>query len=332
MTYIIAEVGVNHNGDINLAEKLIEESLKCGADAVKFQAWTAGNLVTKSAPLAKYQQDNVSGVKTQYEMLKTLELTPENHYQLKSKCDHIGIDYLCSAFDLEGLDLLDNLAIKKLKVPSGEITNLPYLRKVGSLSREVILSTGMSNLSDIERALDVITDSGTSKDNITILHCTTDYPADFKTVNLLAMKTISNAFDIDVGYSDHTKGIEVSIAAVAMGAKVIEKHITTSRLLHGPDHIASLEPNDFSKMVDSIRNIELAIGSRIKRPNACEIGNQEVARRSIVASCDIKKGDIFTFENLTTKRPGTGLSPMLWDLLIGTASSRNWQKDDIISM
>ncbi len=330
MTYIIAEAGVNHNGSIDLAEKLIMAAASSGANAVKFQAWKAENLATKYAPLAIYQEENTTGFKNQYEMLKELELSESNHKYLKEKCKEFNIEYLSSAFDLEGIEMLQNLKIGKLKIPSGEITNLPFLRKAGSIDWDIILSTGMSTLEEIEAALDCLEASGKSRKKITVLQCTTQYPAPFDSINLSAMQTIAQAFNLNVGYSDHTSGITAAIVAVALGANIIEKHLTLDKTLPGPDHKASLEPNEFKFMVEQIRNTEASIGNGIKAPSNCEISNKAIARKSIVAKKDIKRDEVFTFENLCVKRPGTGISPMKWDEVIGKTSKRNYLVDELI--
>jgi len=328
--FIIAEAGVNHNGDINLAKKLIDKAVEAGVDAIKFQTFRAENLVSKNAKKAKYQVENTKNTESQYEMLKKLELSFKDFEELKKYCDEKGIMFLSTPFDEESIEFLDKLGLEIFKIPSGEITNLPYLRKIGSLKKRVILSTGMADLGEIEDALDVLINSGTKKEKITILHANTEYPTPFEDVNLKAMQTIACAFKIDVGYSDHTLGIEVPIAAVAMGAKVIEKHFTLDRALPGPDHKASLEPDELKAMVKAIRNIEVALGDGIKRPSKSEAKNMAVARKSIVAKRDIKKGEKFTEENITVKRPGNGISPMRWDKIIGKIANRDYKEDEII--
>ena len=330
MTYIIAEAGVNHNGNIALAENLIEAAASSGANAIKFQAWKAENLVTRSAPLAGYQERNTSGFVSQYEMLKTLELSENDHKYLKKKCDEKKIEYLSSAFDIEGIEVLNNLGINKLKIPSGEITNLPFLIAAGKYKWEIILSTGMSNMQEIEEAIICLESNGKLRDQITILQCTTQYPAPLKSVNLAAMKTISEAFNLKIGFSDHTEGIIAAIAAVAMGAQVIEKHLTLDKNLPGPDHKASIEPDEFKLMIENIRTTELLIGNGIKVPNECEVSNKAIARKSIVAKKYIKKGELLTSDNLCVKRPGTGISPMQWDNLIGKTAQQNYNIDDLI--
>lgn len=328
--FIIAEAGVNHNGSIEIARKLIDEGARCGVDAVKFQSFKAKNLVTKAAKQAEYQKNNMGKEVSQYEMLKSLELSYEDHIELINYSKEKGVMFLSSPFDLESIDMLDSLGIEIFKVPSGEIENVPYLRKIGKTGKKVILSTGMSNLSDIEFALEILKESGTK--DITVLHCNTDYPTIMEEVNLKAMNTIEKAFSVKIGYSDHTKGIEIPIAAVALGAKVIEKHFTLDRNMEGPDHKASLEPNELKMMVDSIRNVETALGNGIKTLTESEKKNIKVARKSIICSSDIKKGDIFTENNLTIKRPGTGLSPKMWDRIIGKKAQRDYYIDEMVEL
>lgn len=328
--FIIAEAGVNHNGNIEIAKKLIDEAVRCGVDAVKFQSFKAKNLVTKSAKQAEYQKNNMGKEVSQYEMLKSLELSYEDHLELINYSKEKGIMFLSSPFDLESIDMLNNLGMEIFKVPSGEIENVPYLRKIGKTGKKVILSTGMSNLSDIEFALEILRSSG-AKD-ISVLHCNTDYPTKMEEVNLRAMNTIENAFSVEIGYSDHTKGIEVPIAAVALGAKIIEKHFTLDRNMEGPDHKASLEPNELKSMVDSIRNVEIALGNGIKNLTESEKKNVKIARKSIICSSDIKKGDTFTEDNLTIKRPGTGLSPKMWDKILGKKAKRDYYIDEMVEL
>ena len=329
-TLVIAEAGVNHNGDLNLAFRLVEAAAQAGADVVKFQTFQAQELATDQANKAAYQKDATGGSESQLTMLQKLELTPEHHVQLIDHCKCCDIGFLSTAFDPVSIDLLASLNLQHWKIPSGEITNLPYLRKIGSLKQPVILSTGMANLGDIEAAIDVLEQAGTSRNQITVLHCTTEYPAPLNQVNLRALQTIAQAFDVAVGYSDHTDGIAVPIAAVAMGATVIEKHITLDRAMEGPDHRASLEPGQFAAMVQGIRAIEHALGDGIKRPTASERANLPIVRKSLVAARAIQAGDLFTAENITAKRPGTGISPMHWDALIGSNSSRDYAPDELI--
>ena len=328
--FIIAEAGVNHNGSIKLAKKLIDVAAKSGANAVKFQTFKTENLVLKTAPKADYQKKTTNKEESQFEMLKKLELDLKAHQILIDYCNKKGIMFLSAPFDLESIDLLNQLGLKIIKIPSGEITNLPYLRAIGKLQKKVILSTGMANLDEIKDALDVLITSGTKKEDITILHANTQYPTPIKDVNLNAMCTIKDAFNIKVGYSDHTLGIEVPIAAVALGATVIEKHFTLDKTMQGPDHKASLEPNELTNMVKAIRNIELALGDGVKKPSKSEMPNIKIVRKSIVAKCKIKKGEILTKNNLTTKRPNNGISAMKWDEIIGTIATKNYKKDQLI--
>jgi N,N'-diacetyllegionaminate synthase len=330
--FIIAEAGVNHNGDLEIAKKLIDAAKDCGADAVKFQTFKAEKLVSKKAEKAEYQKNTTDYKESQYEMIKKLELSYENHKTLRSYCSEKGIQFLSSPFDLESIDLLSELGLEILKVPSGEITNLPYLSKIGKLNKKVIISTGMTNLGEIEDALNIIISNGTSKDKITILHCNTEYPTPYEDVNLKAMLTIKNAFNVRVGYSDHTQGIEVPIAAVAIGAEVIEKHFTLDNNMEGPDHKASLEPKELKKMVNSIRNIEKSLGDGNKKLSPSESKNINVVRKSIVASKTIKKGEILNEENLSVKRPGNGISPMRWNEIIGQTAKKDFDIDEMIEL
>ena len=332
-TLIIAEAGVNHNGDIAKAKALIDKGAEAGVDYVKFQTFKAGNLVTKQAKRAAYQDKNTQDNDSQYEMLKKLELSQKDHQELIDYCTQKGVKFLSTGFDFESLEFLAGLGITIAKVPSGEITNLPYLRKVATLFPEVILSTGMANITEIKDAVKVLTDNGVSKDKITVLHCNTEYPTPMEDVNLKAMLHIQRELGVPIGYSDHTLGIEVPIAAVALGATVIEKHFTLDKTLPGPDHKASLEPDELKAMVSAIRNIEKAIGgSGLKEISKSEEKNKPIARKSIVAATDIKKGDIFTPENLTVKRPGSGISPMQWDEVIGKEAKRDFQEDELIEL
>ena len=328
--FIIAEAGVNHNGDIELAKKLIEKAAWAGADAVKFQSFKAERLVSKNAEKADYQKKTTGEDENQFEMIKKLELDYKRHQELKDYCRKNKIIFMSSAFDLESIALLDRLGMETSKIPSGEITNLPYLRKIGKLNKKVIMSTGMANLSEIESALDILTKAGTK--DITVLHCNTEYPTPMEDVNLKAMKIIKNAFKVTVGYSDHTLGIEVPVAAVAMGAKVIEKHFTLDKKMEGPDHRASLEPEELKSMIEAIRNIEKAKGTGIKKPSKSEKKNKTVARKSIVAKRDIKKGEVFKKDNLIIKRPGTGISPMKWDKVLGKIAKRDFEEDELIKL
>ena len=327
---IIAEAGVNHNGDINLAHKLIDAAVEVGADIIKFQTFNSNLVTTENAQKASYQVKNGLKDETQQEMLCKLELSNEDHYQLIKHCEAVNIEFLSTAFDEQSISFLNNLDLKRMKIPSGEITNLPYLRKVCSLKKPLIISTGMATLEEVESALNVVKSEGIKNTEITILHCSTEYPANKKTVNLNAMETIRNSLKVNVGYSDHTEGIEIAIAAAALGARIIEKHITLDKGLIGPDHKASTEPNLFKEMIESIRNIELALGNGVKEPSLKEIENRKIVRKSIVAARAIKKGEIFTQNNLIIKRPGVGISPMKWDKILGEKSNYNFQRDELI--
>ena len=332
-TIIIAEAGVNHNGDTAKAKALIDKGAEAGVDYVKFQTFKAGNLVTKQAKRAAYQDKNTQNNDSQYEMLKKLELSQDVHKELIDYCSKKGVQFLSTGFDFESLEFLAGLGITIAKIPSGEITNLPYLRKVATLFPEVILSTGMAMISEIKDAVKVLTDNGVSKNRITVLHCNTEYPTPMEDVNLKAMLHIQRELGVPVGYSDHTLGIEVPIAAVALGATVIEKHFTLDKTLPGPDHKASLEPEELKAMVMAIRNIEKAIGgSGLKEVSKSEAKNKPIARKSIVATKTIKKGDLFSVENLTVKRPGTGISPMQWDNVIGKTAKKDFEEDDLIEL
>lgn len=330
-TLVIAEAGVNHNGNLQLAKKLVDSAAKAGADVVKFQSFQANQLATEHAKQAAYQQQGLGQSMGQLAMLKQLELKPEQHAELNDYCHQRGIEFLSTAFDVPSIDLLASLKLKRWKIPSGEITNLPYLRLIGRQCQQVILSTGMANLGEIEAAMDVLEQAGTPRSQITVLHCTSDYPASPEEVNLRAMNTIAQAFGVAVGYSDHTLGIAVPIAAVAMGATVIEKHLTLDCTLPGPDHKASLEPDQFTAMVQGIRTIEQALGDGIKRPTPSEQANLTVVRKSLVAARPIRAGDLISEANLTAKRPGTGLSPMQWDAWIGRQAPRDFHADELIS-
>ncbi len=328
--FIIAEAGVNHNGSIKLAKDLIDVAVESGADAVKFQTFKAENLVSKTAEKADYQKKTTDALESQFDMIKKLELDVSTHKELLAYCQEKGIMFLSTPFDHDSIDLLSDLGLQIFKIPSGEITNLPYLKHIGSLGKRVILSTGMSDLKEVEDALSILIDAGTSKTNITVLHANTMYPTPMEDVNLNAMLTIQKEFDISVGYSDHTLGIEVDIAAVAMGATVIEKHFTLDKVMDGPDHKASLEPEELMIMVKGIRNIEKALGSSKKKPSPSESININIVRKSIVANKDIQKGDLLTDKNIIVKRPGYGISPMKWDGIIGTVATKNYKIDDLI--
>jgi N,N'-diacetyllegionaminate synthase len=327
---IIAEAGVNHNGDIDMAKKLIDIAAESGADLVKFQTFSADRLVTHEAVKADYQLLATNSSESQHDMLRKLELTESMHRDLIAHCASQNIRFFSTGFDVESINLLVGLGQELFKIPSGEITNLPYLRHIGKLARTIILSTGMSNMDEIESAINVLEESGTHRSKITVLHCTTAYPAPMSDVNLRAMQSIQNRFNVAVGYSDHTLGIEIPIAAVALGATVIEKHFTTDRSLPGPDHKASLEPAELKAMVDGIRNVEKALGDGLKRLMPSELTNLPMARKSIIASLPIKTGDIFTEHNLTAKRPGTGISPMEWNKLLGSKANRDYLADELI--
>jgi len=331
-TLIIAEAGVNHNGDIELAKKLIDVAVNASADFVKFQTFNADRLATHAAKKADYQAQTTDRKETQHEMLRRLELTPAMHHELIAHCKMRKIGFFSTGFDIESVDFLASLGQNLFKIPSGEITNLPYLRHIGRLGKPIILSTGMSNMPEIESAIKALEQAGTSRSKITVLHCTTEYPTPMCDVNLRAMQSIRTELGVAVGYSDHTLGIEVAVAAVAMGATVIEKHFTLDRNLPGPDHKASLEPAELKTMVSSIRNIELALGDRLKQLAPSEAKNILVARKSIVASKDIQIGERFSAENLATKRPGTGISPMRWDEVIGLTANRNYASDELIQL
>ena len=330
---IIAEAGVNHNGSMETAKQLIDVAAKAGVDYVKFQTFKAAKLVTKSAARADYQNTNTKDTDSQYEMLKKLELSEADHLELMAYCRTKNIKFLSTGFDLDSLQFLAEIGITLAKIPSGEITNLPYLEKMAALYQEFILSTGMASIQEVKDAYQVLIDSGVKPSNITILHCNTEYPTPMQDVNLKAMLHIQKELGTAIGYSDHTLGIEVPIAAVALGATVIEKHFTLDRELPGPDHRASLEPEELNAMVLAIRNIELAIsGSGLKEPSPSEQKNKPIARKSIVASMDIKKGAIFSEENLTIKRPGTGISPMQWKTVIGTIAKQDYSEDQLIEL
>lgn len=330
--YIIAEAGVNHNGDIELAKQMIEVAAKSRVDAVKFQSFKSENLVTKSATKAEYQKKSTDTQESQFQMLKKLELDIKAHQILIKHCKKFNIEFLSSPFDLESIDLLNELGLSIFKIPSGEINNVPYLRKIAKLNKQVILSTGMSNLSDIELAIDLLISNGTERNNISVLHCNTEYPTPYEDVNLRAMQTIGDAFKVKVGYSDHTIGINIPIAAVALGATIIEKHFTLDKSMEGPDHKASLDPTELQAMVVAIRNIESAMGSGIKQPSKSEIKNKNIARKSIVALNKISKGDIFNVNNITIKRPGNGINPTMWDDVIGKEAKKNFDPDELICL
>lgn len=329
-TLIIAEVGVNHNGNIDLAHKLIDEASNADADIIKFQTFLPEELSTEYAPLAEYQDSILKGKISQLEMLNNLKLSEGDHHELIRHCNEKKIEFLSTAFDLKSLYFLNKLNLKRNKISSGEITNLPFIREVADQKKPLILSTGMSSLGELEVALKEINKYGTDNEQITVLHCSTEYPAPIKTVNLNAMNTIRSSFGVKVGYSDHTDGIDIALAAVALGGEIIEKHITLDKNLIGPDHKASIEPNTFRNMVESIRRVEKALGSGIKKPSKQELKNRKIVRKSIVANADISVGETYSSQNLSVKRPGTGISPLYWDELIGSISRYNYKKNDLI--
>ncbi len=328
--FIIAEAGVNHNGSLALAKQLVDQAKEAGADCIKFQTFKAKNIASKNAKKATYQKEQTGADETQLQMLENLELSFEEFRALHAYCQAKEIAFLSTAFDFDSIDFLNELKMDVWKIPSGDITNLPYLMQIAALNMPVILSTGMSTMAEIEAALQVLKQHGAGE--ITVLHCTTEYPAPMEDVNLLAMKTIGEAFGVSIGYSDHTKGIEIPIAAVAMGATVIEKHFTLDRSMEGPDHKASLEPHELKAMVQAIRNVEKAIGNGEKKPAPSEEKNIAVARKSIVAQHNIQKGELFSTENITVKRPGDGLSPMKWFEVIGQRAARDFEEDELIEL
>lgn len=330
--FIIAEAGVNHNGKIDNAFELINIAVDCGADAVKFQTFKTENVISRFAPKAEYQIKNTNNQESQYEMVKKLELSFDDFFKLKEYCDKKNIMFLSTPFDFESINFLNKLNLPFFKIPSGEITNLPYLRKIGSLKKKVILSTGMSYLGEIDNAIKILTDSGTEKDNISILHCNTEYPTPFESANLLAIKTLKDTYNLKIGYSDHTLGIEAVMAAVALGAEIIEKHFTIDTNMDGPDHKASIEPDELKIMIKSVRNIEKAMGNGIKAPSESEIKNINIARKSIVAKRKINIGEHFSEENITCKRPGNGISPMLWDLVTEKTAKKDFEEDELIEL
>lgn len=329
-TTIIAEAGVNHNGSVKIAKKMIDIAADSGVDFIKFQTFNSDSLVTTSSIKAEYQKKFTNPSESQFEMIKKLELDLTAHKELIKHCEKRGVKFLSTAFDHESIDMLTQLNIPLYKIPSGEITNLPYLRHIGGMDKPVIMSTGMSTMDEVRTALNVLFESGIEKDQVTIMHCNTEYPTPMEDVNLKAMIIMGEELEVEIGYSDHTHGIEIPVAAVAMGATVIEKHFTLDRKFPGPDHSASLEPLELNEMVLAIRNIEKAMGDGIKKPSNSEIKNIAIARKSIVAKRKIKKGESFTEDNLTTKRPGTGISPMKWDYYIGKHSDRGYEKNDLI--
>jgi len=329
---IIAEVGVNHNGELALARKLVDVAVTCGANIVKFQTFFADRVVTSSAPQANYQRQNLGVKQSQMEMLSKLELSYDEHKELSGYCQRVGIEFLSTAFDSQSLDFLVDLGIKRIKIPSGELTNLPYLEKVASKGLPVILSTGMAALEEVRESVSLLTEFGVSPPDLTILHCTSSYPAQTHELNILAIETLREEFACTVGYSDHSSGCEAATMAVALGAEVIEKHITLDRRMLGPDHLASMAPEEFKQYVKSIRISKMALGDGIKRPSPEELETALIARRSIVASQKILAGEIFSAENLTAKRPGIGISPMRWREIIGRKAVRDFVKDEMIEI
>ena len=328
--FIIAEAGVNHNGSINIAKQLVDEASLAGVDAIKFQTFKAENLVIEGIEKAEYQKETTDKKESQFDMIKKLELNAEMHKELISYCEVKNIMFLSSPFDHESISLLNELEIEIFKIPSGEITNLPYLRHIGKLNKKVILSTGMSTMSEVNNALNILIKEGTKKKNIIVLHANTMYPTPMEDVNLNAMVSIGKELNVKYGYSDHSLGIEVDSAAVAMGACCIEKHFTLDKNMSGPDHKASLEPDELRAMVRAIRNIEIALGSYQKKPTKSELSNKKIARKSIVAIKNIKVGDIFSEINIAIKRPGYGMSPMKWDEVIGKKATQDFKKNDLI--
>lgn len=333
-TLIIAEAGVNHNGSIELAKKLVEKAKEAGVDFIKFQTFKASKLVTKAAKQAEYQQKNIGKEgDSQYQMLKKLEFSPSQYNELVEYCNELGIKFFSTAFDFDSIKYLHSLNLGLWKIPSGEVTNYPFLKRIAAYNEPTILSTGMCDMEDVRAAVNALYKNGLSKENLILLHCNTEYPTPFEDVNLKAMDALRQEFDVEVGYSDHTKGVEVPIAAVALGATVIEKHFTLDRNMEGPDHKASLEPDELKAMVSAIRNIEKAVGGDgTKHVSESEKKNIAIARKSIVAACDIKAGEVFTEQNLTLKRPGNGVSPMRWDEVVGTKAKRDFSEDDLIEL
>ena len=333
-TLIIAEAGVNHNGSIELAKKLVGKAKDAGVDYIKFQTFKASKLVTKAAKQAEYQQKNIGKEgDSQYQMLKKLELSPEEHEVLIDYCRQLGIKFFSTAFDFDSIDYLHSLNLGLWKIPSGEVTNYPFLKRIAAYNEPTILSTGMCDMEDVRAAVNALYNNGLSKENLILLHCNTEYPTPFEDVNLKAMDALRKEFGVEVGYSDHTKGIEVPIAAVALGATVIEKHFTLDRNMEGPDHKASLEPDELKAMVSAIRNIEKAVGGDgTKHVSESEKKNIAIARKSIVAACNIKAGEMLTEQNLTVKRPGNGISPMRWEEVLGQKAKRDFNEDELIEL
>ncbi|MCD7907968.1 MAG: N-acetylneuraminate synthase [Clostridium sp.] len=331
-TLIIAETGVNYNGRLELAKKMVYTAKECGADIVKFQTAKAELLMSRYAQKADYQKKTTDAQESQLDMCRKILLPYEDFYSLKALCEEVDITFLSTPFELESIDFLRSLSMDTWKIPSGEITNLPYLERIGSFNQKVILSTGMCRLEEVEAALDILEKNGTERNKISLLHCTTEYPAPYESVNLKAMLTLRETFRLQTGYSDHTPGITIPIAAVSMGAEIIEKHFTLDKQMEGPDHKASLDPVELKAMVSAIRNVEKALGSGEKVPSECEKKNIAVARKSLVAKRAIRKGEIFSEDNITAKRPGTGVSPMYWYEVLGTRAGRDFSEDELIEL
>lgn len=328
--FIIAEIGVNHNGSVSIAKEMIDVAAEAGVDCVKFQTFKTENIVTLSAKKAEYQEENTKNAGSQYQMLKSLELTKEEFMELKKYCNQKDIKFLSTPFDFESIGFLNQMNMELFKVPSGEVTNLPYLRLIAKTKKPVILSSGMCELHEIEEAVSILREGGCP--DISLLQCTTEYPTKFSDVNLKVIETLKKHFKVRVGLSDHTEGIEIPIAATALGAEIIEKHFTLDKTMKGPDHKASIEPPELKAMVQAIRNVEAAIGSGIKKPTQMELSNRNAARKSIVVSCDVKKGTFFSEENITVKRPGNGLTPMRWDDVLGTRAKKDFRKDEMVEL
>lgn len=331
-TLIIAEAGVNYNGCLELAKKMVYTAKECGADIVKFQTAKAELLMSRYAQKADYQKKTTDAYESQLEMCRKILLPYEDFYYLKELCEEVGIAFLSTPFELESIDFLRSLSMDTWKIPSGEITNLPYLEKIGSFNQKVILSTGMCRLEEVAAAIDILTNSGTDRNKISLLHCTTEYPAPYESVNLRAMITLKKNFRLQTGYSDHTPGITIPIAAVAMGAEIIEKHFTLDKQMEGPDHKASLDPIELKSMISAIRNVEAALGTGEKVPSECEKKNMAIARKSLVAKRAIRKGEIFSEDNITAKRPGNGVSPMYWYEVLGTRALHDFSEDELIEI
>jgi len=329
---LIAEAGVNHNGSLDRALQLVDMAAVCGADAVKFQTFRAERLVARDAPKARYQQETTGAGEGQFAMLRRLELDMSAYLQLRDRCQERGLLFLSSPFDIESALALHELGMRRYKIASGEITNRPLVECIGRQAEEVLLSTGMADMEEVGAALAVLDEVGLDRSRVTVLHCTTEYPAPFDEVNLRAMLTMGKEFGVRTGYSDHTPGIEIPVAAAALGARVLEKHFTLDKSLPGPDHRASLDPGEFAAMARAVRNVEAALGNGVKRPTASELPNRQVARKSIVAAQAIRLGELFSVENLTTKRPGNGVSPMLWHEVLGRPARRDYRIDDMIDL